>query len=65
MSDLIYLLGQLVDVKGKILVPGINDNVAPLTDGERATYTDIDFDKVHFITIIESKMLLRASSAVE
>ena len=61
MSDLIYLLGQLVDVKGKILVPGINDNVAPLTDGERATYTDIDFDKVHFVTIIESKMLLRAS----
>ncbi|KAK2569472.1 Cytosolic non-specific dipeptidase [Acropora cervicornis] len=46
MSDLIYLLGHLVDVKGKILVPGINDNVAPLTDGERATYTDIDFDKV-------------------
>ncbi|KAK2569282.1 Cytosolic non-specific dipeptidase [Acropora cervicornis] len=46
MSDLIYLLGQLVDVKGKILVPGINDNVAPLTGGERATYTDIDFDKV-------------------
>ena len=61
MSDLIYLLGHLVDVKGKILVPGINDNVAPLTDGERATYTDIDFDKVHFVTIIESKMLLRAS----
>ena len=61
MSDLIYLLGHLVDVKGKILVPGINDNVAPLTDGERATYTDIDFDKVHFVTIIESKILLRAS----
>jgi len=48
MSDLIYLLGQLVDVKGKILVPGINDNVAPLTDGERATYTDIDFDKEEY-----------------
>ena len=61
MSDLIYLLGQLVDVKGKILVPGINDNVAPLTGGERATYTDIDFDKVHFVTIIESKMPPRAS----
>ena len=61
MSDLIYLLGQLVDVKGKILVPGINDNVAPLTDGERATYKDIDFDKVHFVTIIKGKMLLKAS----
>ncbi|XP_074638703.1 cytosolic non-specific dipeptidase-like isoform X2 [Acropora palmata] len=48
MSDLIYLLDHLVDVKGKILVPGINDNVAPLTDGERATYTDIDFDKEEY-----------------
>ena len=61
MADLIYLLGQLVDVRGKILVPGINDNVAPLADEERATYTDIDFDKVHFVMIIESKMPLKAS----
>ena len=46
MTDLIYLLGQLVDLKGNILIPGINDKVLPLTDDERATYTDIDFDKV-------------------
>lgn len=46
MSDLIYLLDNLVDVKGNILVPEINEHVAPLTDDERATYTDIDFDKV-------------------
>ena len=61
MSDLIYLLSQLVDVRGEILVPGINDNVATLTDEERATYTDVDFDKVRFVMIIESKTLLRAS----
>ena len=46
MSDLIYLLDQLVDLKGNILIPKINEDVAPLTDDERATYTDIDFDKV-------------------
>lgn len=46
MSDLIYLLDQLVDLKGNIIIPKINEDVAPLTDDERATYTDIDFDKV-------------------
>lgn len=46
MTDLIYLLNNLVDLKGNILIPGINDKVLPLTDDERSTYTDIDFDKV-------------------
>ena len=46
MSDLIYLLNQLVDLKGKIIIPDVNKDVAPLTDDETATYTDIDFDKV-------------------
>ena len=46
MSDLIYLLDQLVDLKGNIIISGINDDVLPLTDDERGTYTDIDFDKV-------------------
>lgn len=45
MSDLIYLLNQLVDLKGNI-IPDVNKDVAPLTDDERASYTDIDFDKV-------------------
>ena len=46
MSDLIFLLDQLVDLKGNIIINGMNDDVLPLTDDERATYTDIDFDKV-------------------
>ena len=46
MSDLIYLLDQLVDLKGNIIIPEVNRDVAPLTDDERASYTDIDFDKV-------------------
>ncbi|KAM7439113.1 Metallopeptidase M20 [Porites harrisoni] len=48
MSDLIYLLDQLVDLKGNIIIPEVNRDVAPLTDDERATYTDIDFDKEEY-----------------
>ena len=46
MTDLIAILGSLVDVKGKILVPGINDSVAPLTEEEQKLYEPIDFDPV-------------------
>jgi len=46
MTDLIAILGTLVDVNGKILIPGINDTVAPVTDNERSSYDPIDFDLV-------------------
>lgn len=38
------LTGSLVDKKGKILIPGMNDDVAPLTDDEKKLYEKIDFD---------------------
>lgn len=44
MNDLIALMGSMSDVKGKILIPGIYDTVAKVTDEERALYKDIDFD---------------------
>ncbi|CAK6949366.1 cytosolic non-specific dipeptidase-like isoform X1 [Scomber scombrus] len=44
MTDLIALMGSLVDKKGKILVPGMNNDVAPLTDEEKKLYEKIDFD---------------------
>lgn len=44
MTDLITLMGSLVDKKGKILVPGMYDDVAPLTDEEKKLYEKIDFD---------------------
>ncbi|KAM4688465.1 beta-Ala-His dipeptidase-like [Discoglossus pictus] len=44
MTDLIALLAGLVDSSGHILIPGIYDDVAPLTEEERALYKDIDFD---------------------
>lgn len=48
MTDLISLMGCLVDKKGKILIPGINDAVAPVTDEEHALYDHIDFDMEEF-----------------
>ena len=46
MRDLVGLLSTLVDVKGKILVPGVYDSVAELTAEEKALYDDIEFDLV-------------------
>ena len=46
MSDLIALMSQLVDNKGKLLVPGIYDTVAKLTAEEEKLYDGIDFDMV-------------------
>jgi len=44
MSDLIALMGSLVDNKGHILVPRIYDAVEPLTPQESSAYDSIDFD---------------------
>jgi Cys-Gly metallodipeptidase DUG1 len=45
MIDLVHVLGSLVEAgTGAILVPGINDSVAPLTPEESALYDGIDFD---------------------
>ena len=35
MTDLILLLGKLVTPQGKILIPGVEELVAPLANGER------------------------------
>lgn len=43
MVDLVAMLNELVDAKGKIRVPGIYDTVEPLTDEERKLYDPIDF----------------------
>ncbi|XP_056377410.1 beta-Ala-His dipeptidase-like [Hyla sarda] len=44
MSDLVYLLGVLADVNGKILIPGIYDDVLPVTEQEKELYKDLIFD---------------------
>lgn len=42
--DLMHIGASLVDNKGKILIPGIYDDVKPLTEEEVAMYDKIDFD---------------------
>lgn len=44
LADLVALLGSLVDSSGHILVPGIYDSVAPLTEDEKDTYKAVDLD---------------------
>ncbi|CAB1443393.1 unnamed protein product [Pleuronectes platessa] len=44
MTDLITLMGSLVNRKGEILVPGMSDDVAPLTEDETKLYEKIEFD---------------------
>jgi hypothetical protein len=46
MVDLVSLLNELVDSKGNILIPGISDDVLPLTKEERDLYESIDFSQV-------------------
>ncbi|CAI9573456.1 unnamed protein product [Staurois parvus] len=48
MTDLIFLMGSLMDKKGKILIPGINEAVAPLAIEEKEIYEKIDFDLEDF-----------------
>jgi nonspecific dipeptidase len=43
MPDLIWLLDQLVNAKGEIMIPGIMDSVAPLDEDEKRLYADLDF----------------------
>ncbi|KAK3749409.1 hypothetical protein QZH41_015869, partial [Actinostola sp. cb2023] len=58
MRDLVGLLSTLVDVKGKILVPGVYDSVAELTAKEKALYDDIDFDMEDYRADIGHNKLL-------
>ncbi|KAJ1022066.1 hypothetical protein NDA18_005300 [Ustilago nuda] len=43
MTDLFTIMSKLVTAKGEILIPGIKELVAPLTDEERKRYDVMDF----------------------
>ncbi|EPS44675.1 hypothetical protein H072_1331 [Dactylellina haptotyla CBS 200.50] len=44
MTDLVNIMSTLVDNKGKILIDGIYNQVAPVTERETALYQNIDFE---------------------
>mmetsp|Transcript_57693 Transcript_57693/g.122745 ORF Transcript_57693/g.122745 Transcript_57693/m.122745 type:complete len:553 (+) Transcript_57693:100-1758(+) len=48
LTDLVQLMSKLVDSQGKILVPGIMDEVAAVTDKEMESYKQVDFDVEEF-----------------
>lgn len=48
MTDLIWMMNQLVDIKGKILIPGVMDDVPPVTDAEKVLYEQIGLDLASF-----------------
>ena len=41
MSDLVYIMNNLVNKDGRIVVPGIYDDVAVLTTAEAKLYENI------------------------
>jgi len=44
MTDCVHLMASLVDPSGKILVEGIHDDIAPVTEHERASVANVEFD---------------------
>lgn len=48
MTDLVKLMGSLVDSNGEILVNGVMDSVKPVTPEEEALYDGLDFDLAEF-----------------
>ena len=61
MNDLIALMGSMTDVKGNILIPGISDSVAPVTDDEKKLYADIDFDPEDYRADMQHAKLTKAT----
>ncbi|XP_075911090.1 cytosolic non-specific dipeptidase isoform X2 [Petromyzon marinus] len=61
MTDLIALMNSLVDKNGRILVPGLYEQVAPLSPEEEASYKDIDFCPETFRQDLGASRLLHLS----
>jgi len=61
MVDLVKLMSSLVDSQGKILVPGIYDMVAPVTEDEKLIYPKLDFDPEDFRREVGAEKLIHSS----
>ena len=59
MTDLIAMMNTLLDKNGKILIPGVMDDVLPLTKEEHALYSNIDFDIHAFKDQVGTPQLLQ------
>lgn len=59
MTDLIWLMNQLVEPSGKILIPNIYKDVEPLSENEDKIYEGIAFDCEDFRTSINHAKLTK------
>lgn len=48
MTDLVHIMSKLVGPDGKILIPSIMDQVAPVTDDEDQRYAGLEFQMSDF-----------------
>jgi Cys-Gly metallodipeptidase DUG1 len=55
MTDLVHIMSKLVDSKGKILIPGINEMVAPMTEEEKKLYGPIAYTMDNLYESLGSK----------
>ena len=55
MTDLVKVLGTLVDNDGKIRVSGLDDLVAPMTEDEKSLYGDISYTMDNLYESLGSK----------
>lgn len=56
-------MSKLVTTKGEILIPGIKELVAPLTDEERARYEDIHVEVSDFEDAVGAKITIHDDKA--
>eukprot|EP00732_Lithocolla_globosa_P001089 Lithocolla_globosa_v1_NODE_485_length_3924_cov_498.966658.p2 type:complete len:356 gc:universal NODE_485_length_3924_cov_498.966658:1981-3048(+) len=54
MTDLIHLFGKLTDTNGNLMIPGIYDQVTPVTEEELETYSNLDYTMETFLDSIHS-----------
>ena len=59
MADLVHIMSKLTDFEGNILIPGLMDLVAPLTEEEKKTYSTIDFCQEDYKSGISANGLLK------
>ncbi|VDO91142.1 unnamed protein product [Heligmosomoides polygyrus] len=63
MNDMVWILSQLVELDGKIRIPGLEELVAPLCDEEKKIYDSIDFCMEDFQSQISANALLKDNKA--
>ncbi|KAI8321326.1 CNDP dipeptidase [Martensiomyces pterosporus] len=61
MVDLVHLMSKLVDVNGRILVPGIYDQVMPVTEEEEETYQGLEFSHADLAKDLKNDVIIHGA----